>query len=64
MLCRKFKSGTYRQLYRASPHGQSRERIERSTENRSRSKAKEYMVALVDLDPQLDDARMEAGEDL
>ena len=53
-----------RRLYSASPHDRSRERRERLAENRSRSKAKKYMVALVDIDPRLDDARMEAGEDL
>jgi len=53
-----------RRLYSASLRGHSRERRERSTENRSQSKAQKYMIALVDLNPWLDDALMEVGEDL
>jgi len=53
-----------RRIYKASPRSRSRERRERPTENSSPSEAREYIVALVDLDPWLDDAQMEAGEDL
>ena len=60
-----------RHLYRASPHGRSRERrgqsfaFRESTERHSHDKRTgEHMVALVDLDPRLDEARMELGEDL
>jgi len=53
-----------RWLYRASSCDRSRERREPPTENRSWREAKEYIVVLVDLDTRLDDARMEAGEDL
>jgi len=53
-----------RRLYIVSPCGRSQERRERLAENRSQSEARKYMVALVDLDPRLDDAQMDAGKDL
>ena len=54
-----------RRLYRASPHGRSRERTRRSTEGRSHDRrTREHMVALFDLDPRLDEACIEPGEDL
>jgi len=54
-----------RRLYRASPCGRSRERSGRSIERQSRDKStREHMIALIDLDPRLDEARLESGEDL
>ena len=54
-----------RRLYTMSPHDKSPRRRERSTEIHSRYRhPEEHMVALVDLDPRLEAAHMEAGEDL
>ena len=53
-----------RRLYTTSAD-QTPERRGRSLERRSRGRgSRRHLVALVDLDPRLDDPRMEAGEDL
>jgi len=54
-----------RRLYKASLRDQSPRRRGRSPDKHSRDRrSREHMVALIYLDPRLDDARMEAGEDL
>jgi len=54
-----------KRLYRTSPRRRFRERVGRSTERHSRDRRTiEHMVALVDLDPRLDEARIEPSKDL
>jgi len=53
-----------KRLY-TTTNGRSPSRRGRSQERRSRGRnSRKHLVALVDLDPRLDDPRMEAGEDL
>jgi len=59
------KSEPTRQLYTVNPDGQSPQRRGRSPTRHSEMRtSRRHMIALVDLDPRMDDPRMEAGEDL
>jgi len=53
-----------RRLYKTSPRGRSQEWEGQALENPQKREITDHMMALVDLDPRLDDVRMEAGEDL
>jgi len=59
------KSESTRQLYTVNPKGRSPQRRGQSpTRHSERRTSRRHMIALVDLDPRMDDPRMEAGEDL